>query len=210
MHVAPIDTWLTAYTPSKLLWNGANEAAKSFLSSVEENLRTSGTCLNSSGWGDIITAGNDITLDTVSLIAKAICETAQQIDPSLTPSAPHSEDIFRPDIDAASITALDISAAHANASIVADFNPRNRDTDVKDVRVKKNLSVSVMRLTQPKVIEAATDIMRKDPRRRFINGFTIDNDDMRLWHFSRGHIGISESFKFHSVRLLFRRHWLSA
>ncbi|KAG6822857.1 hypothetical protein H0H92_012344, partial [Tricholoma furcatifolium] len=44
------------------------------------------------------------------------------------------------------------------------------------------------------LIDAASAILFNDPRRRFLFGFTIDDADVRLWYFGRGHISCSEPF----------------
>lgn len=45
-------------------------------------------------------------------------------------------------------------------------------------------------------------IMREDPRRRFVFGFTIENTHMRLWMANRSGIVVSEPFNFITVRIV--------
>ena len=47
-------------------------------------------------------------------------------------------------------------------------------------------------------------IMRDDPRRRFVYGFSIDDCKMRLWFASRSDVIVSEPFDFMKVRNLSR------
>ena len=44
-------------------------------------------------------------------------------------------------------------------------------------------------------------IMREDPRRRFVFGFTIENTQMRVWMANRSEVVVSEPFNFITVRI---------
>ena len=43
-------------------------------------------------------------------------------------------------------------------------------------------------------------VMREDPRRRFVFGFTIENTQMRVWMLNRSDVVVSEPFNFITVR----------
>ena len=45
-------------------------------------------------------------------------------------------------------------------------------------------------------------IMREDPRRRFVFGFTIENTQMRVWMANRSEVVVSEPFNFITVRIV--------
>ncbi|KAF9445605.1 hypothetical protein P691DRAFT_734653 [Macrolepiota fuliginosa MF-IS2] len=47
-----------------------------------------------------------------------------------------------------------------------------------------------------KLVSAASHIMNDDPRRAFVFGFTIEDDKMALWYFSRSHSTKSKDFNF--------------
>ncbi|KAF9439963.1 hypothetical protein P691DRAFT_620705, partial [Macrolepiota fuliginosa MF-IS2] len=47
-----------------------------------------------------------------------------------------------------------------------------------------------------KLVSAANHIMNDDPRRVFMFGFTIEDDKMALWYFSRSHSTKSKDFNF--------------
>ncbi|KAG6834665.1 hypothetical protein H0H93_008199, partial [Arthromyces matolae] len=48
-----------------------------------------------------------------------------------------------------------------------------------------------------KLFENAAELIYNDPCRRFIFGFTIQPDQMRLWHFNRSYICRSQRFNIH-------------
>ncbi|KAJ3556689.1 hypothetical protein NM688_g1886 [Phlebia brevispora] len=47
-----------------------------------------------------------------------------------------------------------------------------------------------------KISLSMTNCMRRDPRRRFVYGFTIEDTDMRLWYFDRSQIIASQPYNF--------------
>ncbi len=46
-------------------------------------------------------------------------------------------------------------------------------------------------------------MMANDPCRRFVIAFTIEDQEMRFWYFSRLHIAIGEAFDYHQVCMSF-------
>lgn len=59
-----------------------------------------------------------------------------------------------------------------------------------------------------KVTGNMANCIRRDPRRRFVFGFTIENIDMRLWYCDRDSIVASQPFNFITVRLVPVQHML--
>ncbi|EIW79661.1 hypothetical protein CONPUDRAFT_106308, partial [Coniophora puteana RWD-64-598 SS2] len=86
---------------------------------------------------------------------------------------------------------------------------RSRETSMKfsDVvaigEVKLGTGADDKRDNELKVTGGATEILYNDPCRRFVNGFTIESNLMRLWHFERSHVWISDSFDFHKEPQVF-------
>ncbi|KAI0053125.1 hypothetical protein FA95DRAFT_1674534 [Auriscalpium vulgare] len=66
---------------------------------------------------------------------------------------------------------------------LAEFKLKSTDWDRED--------------NEAQIMSAATDVMYNDPCRRFMTGFTIEKDQMRLWYFCRGHILVSDFFNLH-------------
>ncbi|KAI0044914.1 hypothetical protein FA95DRAFT_1451311, partial [Auriscalpium vulgare] len=61
---------------------------------------------------------------------------------------------------------------------------------------------------ETEIMSAATDVIYNDPCRRFMTGFTIEKDRMRLWYFCRAHILVSHSFNLHEEPQLLIRFLL--
>ncbi|KAI0040043.1 hypothetical protein FA95DRAFT_1550163 [Auriscalpium vulgare] len=77
---------------------------------------------------------------------------------------------------------------------LAEFKLKSTDWDRQD--------------NEAQIMSAAAEVMYNDPCRRFMTGFTIEKDQMRLWYFCRGHILVSDFFDFHKEPTLFIRFLL--
>ncbi|KAF9441706.1 hypothetical protein P691DRAFT_790795 [Macrolepiota fuliginosa MF-IS2] len=73
-----------------------------------------------------------------------------------------------------------VKLAAPNIAVSAEF--KKREEDWVDNRQK--------------LVSAASHIMNDDPRRVFVFGFTIEDDKMALWYFSRSHSTKSKDFNF--------------
>lgn len=93
----------------------------------------------------------------------------------------------------------------------AEFKLRDTGDDLQSVRdvsfaVWHSVYTSLMTLACliqdiTQILWDMYQIMREDPRRRFVFGFTIENTQMRVWMASRSEVVVSEPFNFITVRL---------
>ncbi|KAJ3555204.1 hypothetical protein NM688_g2708 [Phlebia brevispora] len=67
-------------------------------------------------------------------------------------------------------------------AVCGEFKKRDTQQDIKDNAAKLTWSMS--------------NCLRRDPRRRFVFGFTIENTSMRLWYGDRSGVAASEPFNF--------------
>lgn len=58
-----------------------------------------------------------------------------------------------------------------------------------------------------KVLMSMARCMRRDPRRRFVLGYTVEDAHMRLWFLDRTQIVVSTPFNFLTVSMQLRRHY---
>ncbi|KAJ7625013.1 hypothetical protein DFH06DRAFT_1229583 [Mycena polygramma] len=93
-----------------------------------------------------------------------------------------SDDATSSPSDDASDDATPLSRENADTAVIAEFKLQNGPADRKDNELK--------------MIGAATTLMYNDPRRRYIMGFTIEKQQMRLWYFCRSHVCVSLPFDF--------------
>ncbi|KAJ6477384.1 hypothetical protein C8R47DRAFT_1289190 [Mycena vitilis] len=80
-----------------------------------------------------------------------------------------------------------LSKENSNTALIAEYKPTDGPANTMD--------------DERKLIGAATALMYNDPRRRHLMGFTIEDDQMRMWYFCRGHVCVSVAFNFQTTEL---------
>ncbi|EIW83350.1 hypothetical protein CONPUDRAFT_164312 [Coniophora puteana RWD-64-598 SS2] len=73
---------------------------------------------------------------------------------------------------------------------------------------KREKKTADQRDNELKISGGATELLYNDPCRRFVNGFTIEDRNMRMWRFERSHVCFSQPFDFHKKAKLFLRFLL--
>ncbi|EIW83346.1 hypothetical protein CONPUDRAFT_121867 [Coniophora puteana RWD-64-598 SS2] len=73
---------------------------------------------------------------------------------------------------------------------------------------KREKKTADQRDNELKISGGATELLYNDPCRRFVNGFTIEKRNMRMWRFERSHVCFSQPFDFHKEAKLFLRYLL--
>ncbi|KAG6915561.1 hypothetical protein DXG01_010966 [Tephrocybe rancida] len=219
-----IDSWLETYTATPQL-----HSKNHFVDDVRTNIPQD--VLNNKGWQSIITstkAGSDEDLIYLKLaeISTAIVNAAKKIDPSFRttnflPGTNQQTNGCQLDIrvlprklhiscytigeydvpsDTPIVRPLAQSPRGATQQPTADHELA-QDTR-RIVAIAPSRAHGCVKFDEFKICDGATEIMHKDPRRRFIFAFIVKGDMVSLWNFNRGHVCRSEPFKLHEVRLL--------
>ncbi|KAJ6511328.1 hypothetical protein C8R47DRAFT_1094681 [Mycena vitilis] len=199
----PLEAWFKRYTPSQQAWNVGATGGNVFIETVEldRDVRqkysefggsVTDTVLYTNGWNpgsdiDVITheASENTAYSSITDLAKAIGKAAQMVDTTLEPtrvlnSSPHAHVSGTCEVvsyrflpDASSTTPLSLARENSETAVIATLEHNEQ-----------------------KMITAAANVMYNDPRRRFIMGFTIEEQRMRLWYFCRSHVCVSLPFDF--------------
>ncbi|KAJ6511334.1 hypothetical protein C8R47DRAFT_1314332 [Mycena vitilis] len=199
----PLEAWFKRYTPSQQAWNVGATGGNVFIETVEldRDVRqkysefggsVTDTVLYTNGWNpgsdiDVITheASENTAYSSITDVAKAIGKAAQMVDTTLEPTrvlnwSPHAHVSGTCEVvsyrflpDASSTTPLSLARENSETAVIATLEHNEQ-----------------------KMITAAANVMYNDPRRRFIMGFTIEEQRMRLWYFCRSHVCVSLPFDF--------------
>ncbi|KAI0701055.1 hypothetical protein BC835DRAFT_295958 [Cytidiella melzeri] len=183
------------------------------LSAVFKELKASGHITSEGVWRDLgtspakLTPTEDVVFAPFADIAAAIGEAAAEVtkdkslrqdvvfkcNPTITPLSNNRNNSSKPD-------GYGIYTKHDN------FRPSKHSTFDSDSvfwefivapgEKKKRERLQVINDIIVKILWSFNHIMREDPRRRFVVGYTIENTSMRLWFCSRTDIFVTEPFNF--------------